>query len=66
MSQQKISHSFQEESVEEKARWFQNKSRKERLLTALEWIIFINSITKKSVTKDDYKTFKSVQILERR
>lgn len=62
-----ISHSFEDETLEAKARWFQEKPIEERLIEALEWLDFVRLISPKRVLSEDaHKTFRSVRILKKR
>ncbi len=59
-----ISHSFKEETLEAKAKWFQQKPIEERLIEALESIDII--ATKQAAgrphDKDDIKILKQVKL----
>jgi len=60
-----ISHSFKDESLEAKARWFMEKGVEERLLEAFVEMTFINKL-KVFDPPDDRSTFKTVRVLEQR
>ncbi|GEM_PF-4158397 len=58
-----ISHSFEDESLESKARWFLEKPIEERLRGVFEDMIFIQKILQFELP-DDRSTYKTVRILE--
>lgn len=58
-----VSHSFEDETLEAKARWFLEKPLEERLREALEGIILVQKMRLLN-PPDDQSTFKSVRILE--
>lgn len=63
-----ISHDRREESLEAKARWFATLSIEERLLSALEGMIFARALAEaggvaKRTDEDAHKTFTSVRVL---
>lgn len=60
-----ISHSFEEETLEAKAAWFQEKPIDERLIEALEGIDFVNAISQVE-RPDDRTLFKTFRILEQK
>lgn len=60
-----ISHSFEEETLEAKAKWFLQKPIEERLREALEGIVLINCL-RQFEPPDDRSTFKTVRILEQK
>ena len=60
-----ISHSFADESLEAKARWFMQKPLEERLLEALGEMAFINKLMQFE-PPDDRSTFKTFRILEQK
>lgn len=60
-----ISHSFDDETLEAKARWFQEKSLEERLIEALESIILVNALIQFE-PPDDRTLFKTVRVLEQK
>ena len=60
-----ISHSFEEETLEAKARWFLQKPLEERLREALEGIVLANQL-KQFEPQDDRSTFKTVRVLEQK
>lgn len=60
-----ISHSFEEETLEAKAKWFLQKPLEERLREALESIVLVNQLRQFEPT-DDRSTFKTVRILEQK
>lgn len=58
-----ISHSFEDESLESKARWFLEKSQEERLIEALEGIEFVRQLMRFEIP-DDRSTYKTFRVLE--
>jgi len=60
-----ISHSFKEESLEAKAKWFLQKPIEERLREAFEDMIFVQKL-QKFEPPDDRKTFKTFRVLEQK
>ncbi|MFH0800494.1 MAG: hypothetical protein V2A66_09990 [Pseudomonadota bacterium] len=58
-----VSHSFEDESLEAKARWFLEKPIEERLKEAFEGMILYRKLCK-SEPPDDHQTFKTVRVLE--
>lgn len=60
-----ISHSFEDESLEAKARWFQQKPIEVRLREALEDMATIHQLIQYE-PPDDRPTFKTVRVLERK
>ena len=58
-----ISHSFEDESLEEKARWFQEKPVEDRLREALEDMSTIQQLIQYE-PPDDRSTFKTFRILK--
>lgn len=60
-----ISHSFEDETLEAKARWFLEKPVEERLREALEDMAFANKLARTDI-RDDRKTFKTFRVLERK
>ncbi len=58
-----ISHSFEDESFESKARWFQEKPLAERLKEAFEGMVLLQKLHIYE-TPNDHSTFKTVRILE--
>lgn len=58
-----ISHSFEDETLEAKARWFQEKPIEERLIEALESIDFVNAIMQFE-PPDDRTLFKTFRVLD--
>lgn len=60
-----ISHSFEDESLEEKAKWFMQKSIEDRLREAFEGMVLYQKL-KKFEPPDDRRTFKTVRVLERK
>ena len=62
-----ISFSRREETFAAKARWFQQKSIRERLISALQWMDFIRLIAPKDfLDENTHKSFRSFRILESR
>lgn len=60
-----VSHSFEEETLEAKARWFLQKPIEERLREAFEGMVLVNKL-QKFEPPDDRSTFKTVRVLERK
>ena len=60
-----ISHSFADESLEAKARWFLEKPIEERLLEALESIVLVQSLAQFE-PPDDRTLFKTVRVLKQK
>lgn len=60
-----VSHSFEDESIEAKARWFMQKSLVERFRQALQDMVFINKLIQFEIL-DDRSTFKTFRILEQK
>lgn len=60
-----ISHSFDDETLEAKARWFLEKPLEERLIEALESIDLVNALMQVE-PRDDRSLFKTFRILERK
>lgn len=60
-----ISHSFEEETLEAKAAWFQEKSPEERLTEALESIDFVSALSQFE-PPDDRTLFKTFRVLEQK
>ena len=60
-----ISHSREEETLEAKARWFQQKSVEERLREALEGMVLVQKL-QQFEPPDDRSTFTTVRVLERK
>lgn len=60
-----ISHSFDDESLEAKAKWFQEKSLEERLTEALEGIDLVNELIQFE-PPDDRTLFKTFRVLEQK
>lgn len=60
-----ISHSFEEETLEAKAKWFQQKPMEERLREALEDMVTTQQLMQFE-PPDDRPTFKTVRILKRK
>lgn len=58
-----VSHSFEDETLEAKARWFLEKPLEERLREALEGIVLVQKM-RLFDPPDDQSTFKSVRILK--
>lgn len=58
-----ISHSFDEETLEAKARWFMQKPIEQRLREALEGIALAKQWIQFE-SPDDRKTFTTVRVLE--
>ena len=58
-----ISHSFEDESLEAKARWFQEKPLSERLREAFEGMVLVQKL-RRFEPPDDRSTFKTVRLLE--
>lgn len=58
-----ISHSFEDETLEAKARWFMEKPIEERLREALEGITLTEKL-RQFEPPDDRSSFKTFQILE--
>lgn len=58
-----ISHSFEDETLEAKARWFMEKSMEERLKEAFEDMVLYQKLCK-SEPPDDRSTFKTFRVLE--
>lgn len=58
-----ISHSFEDETLEAKARWFMEKPIEERLREAFEGMILWQKLCKWE-PPDDRKTFKTFRVLE--
>ena len=63
MKEYGISHSFEDESLEAKARWFLEKSLEERLFEALQGVELVRQLTQFE-QPDDRSTFKTVRVLE--
>lgn len=62
-----ISFSRREETFSAKARWFQKKSIRERLISALQWMDFIRLITPKDfLDENTHESFRSFRVLEPR
>lgn len=59
-----ISHSFDDETLEAKARWFLQKPMAERLRSAFESIIFLQRMKKFVEPPDDRSVFTTVRVLE--
>ena len=59
-----ISHSFEDESLEAKARWFLQKPLDERLREAFEGMVLIQKLSRFE-PPDDRSTFKTFRVLER-
>ena len=57
-----ISHSFEDESLEAKARWFMQKPIEQRLREAFEGMILAAKL-RQFEAPDDRTTFKTVRIL---
>ncbi len=60
-----ISHSFEDETLEAKARWFQQKSVEERLREALEDMVTVNQLIQFE-PPDDRPTLKIFRILKQK
>ena len=60
-----ISHSFEDETLEAKTRWFLEKPLEERLIEAFEGIDFVNAIMQFELP-DDKSLFKTFRILEQK
>lgn len=58
-----VSHSFDDESFEAKARWFQEKPIEARLYEAIEGIVLSQQL-RQFEPPDDRSTFTTVQVLE--
>lgn len=58
-----ISHSFEEETLAAKIRWFLQKPLEQRLKEALEGVVFVLKLQQIDLP-DDRSTFKSFRILE--
>lgn len=58
-----ISHSFEDETLESKVRWFLEKSIEQRLREAFEGIEFVRKFQQLELP-DDRSTFKTIRILE--
>jgi hypothetical protein len=60
-----VSHSFDDESLEAKAKWFLEKPLEERLREALESITLVKKLNQFE-PPDDRSTFKTVRVLEQK
>ena len=60
-----VSHSFEDETLEAKAAWFQEKPLEERLIEALESIDLVNALLQFE-PPDDRSLFKTFRVLEQK
>lgn len=60
-----VSHCFEDETLEAKARWFQQKPLEDRLREALEDMVSVQQLTQFE-PPDDRPTFKTFRVLERK
>jgi len=63
--QYSISHSFEDETFEAKALWFQEKLLEERLVEAFESIDFVNALIQFE-PPDDRSLFKTFRVLKQK